>query len=95
MQSDQIISLNKFITNANKFVKDLGVSQKPLFLTQNDNAVAVVQDIKHYNKLLDALYFLRLMVQGEKDIHNENYFDQSEVFKDIDKILDSKVEGIE
>ena len=90
--SDQIISLNKFITNANKFVKDLGVNQKPLVLTQNDNAVAVVQDIKHYNRLLEALYFLKLMVQGEKDIHNENYFEQSEVFKDVEKLLESKVE---
>lgn len=92
MQSEQIVSLNKFVTDANKFVKTLNTTQKPLILTQDDAAVAILQDIKQYHKLLNALYMLKLMVQGEKDIQEGKGHKQSEVFEEIDRILETKVE---
>jgi len=79
MQNEQIISLEKFITDADNFVKNLNTTHKPIILTQNDSAVAVLQDIKDHRKLLNALYMLKLMVQGERDIQQGKGYKQSEV----------------
>lgn len=92
MQSEQIVSLNKFITDAHKFIQTLNKTGTPLILTQNDAAVAIVQDIEQYRKLLNSLYMLKLMVQGERDIQEGKGYKQSEVFEELDRILGSKVE---
>ncbi len=92
MQNEQIISLNKFVSDANKFVKNLNTTHQPLILTKNGSAVAIVQDINQYQKFLDALYMLKLMVQGESDIQSGKGHAQSDVFAEIDRLLESKVE---
>ena len=61
-------------------------------MKQDDAAVAIVQDITQYHKLLNALLLLKLMAQGERDIQENNVCKQSKVFEEIDKILESKVE---
>jgi len=92
MRTEQIVSLEKFVANANKFVKAINTSHKPLVLTQDESAVAIVQDIKQYHKILNALYMLKLMVQGEKDIQEGKGYKQAEVFEEIDRLLESKSE---
>lgn len=92
MQADQIISLEEFVTDADSIIKNLNTSHKPLILTKDDSAVAVLQNIKEHRKLLNALYMLKLMVQGERDIQQGKGQKQSEVFEEIDRMLESKIE---
>lgn len=92
MSVSQIISLDKFKKNPNKFIKDLHERRTPLVLTQNDKAVAVLQDMDDYRKLIDAVYMLKLLAQGEKEVKNSKGDDQSQVFDEIERILESTVE---
>jgi len=92
MSINNMVSLDKFKANPNKFIKDLYKRGTPLVLTQNDEAVAVLQDMDDYRKLIDAVYMLKLLAQGEKEIRNSEGQNQSEVFDELNKILESPVE---
>jgi len=92
MSINNMVSLDKFKANPNKFIKDLYKRGTPLVLAQNDEAVAVLQDMDDYRKLIDAVYMLKLLAQGEKEIRNSEGQNQSEVFDELNKILESPVE---
>jgi PHD/YefM family antitoxin component YafN of YafNO toxin-antitoxin module len=91
MQIEKIISLDKFVANANELLDNLSSTHSPLILTKDDSAVAVIQNVHDYKKLLNALFMLKLMVQGEKEIQNGQGIGQDKVFAEIDRILESKV----
>ncbi len=90
MHNEHIVSIGKFIDNPNTFIDNLNVTHSPLILVQNDTPVAVVQGVDEYRKLLDALYILKLLVQGEKEIQEGKGQTQDEVFADINRLLESK-----
>ena len=43
-------------------------SRRPVFVTQNGEAKAVIMDAESYQNLQNALGVLKLLAQGEKDI---------------------------
>ncbi len=90
MQNEEILSLDNFLANADDFIEQLSATRKHLVLTRDGNAVAVVQDIGEYRKLLDALSMLKLMAQGEKDIQAGRTRKQEDVFKGLKERLESK-----
>ncbi len=89
MVGDNIVNVKKFKTT-NELLKKLNRTQSPLILTKNDDAVAVVQDIEHYSSLMDALNFLKLMVQGEKEFQEGKGRDQEEVFDNLIRTLEAR-----
>lgn len=90
MSVSQVLSLEKFLANANELVTQLDTSQSHFILTKEDNAVAVVQSIKEHQKLLDALLMLKLIAQGERDIQSGKVSKQEKVFKRLHRRLESK-----
>lgn len=85
MHNEQIISVGKFVDHATELLANLKTTHAPLILIQNDTPVAVVQEMDEYRKLLDALYLLKLMAQGEKEIQAGQGRTQAEVFADINR----------
>jgi len=47
----------------------------------------VVQDIKSYENLQNSLNLLKLIVQGENDIENNNVIEQEEMFNNLEQKL--------
>lgn len=92
MSINYIVSLDEFKSNPNRFIRDLQKKRMPFILTKNDEAVAVVQDMDEYRKLIDAVYMLKILAQGEKEIRNSRGHDQADVFDEIDKILESTID---
>jgi len=90
MLKEQIVSLDKFINNADKIVKTLNATGIPLILTKNDTEVAVVQNAKQYRKFLDAMSILKLMGQSEKDVQEGKGVEQSEMFRELNTLIESK-----
>lgn len=91
MQNEKIISIDKFIANANELLDSLSSSNNNIILTKNDSAVAVIQNVNEYRKLQNAIYMLKLMVQGEKEIQSGEGIEQRDLFSEIDRILESKL----
>jgi len=62
-------------------------NQRTIVITQNGEAKAVVQDIKSYENLQNSLNLLKLIVQSENDIENNNVIEQEEMFNNLEKKL--------
>ena len=68
-------------------INDVNENQRPIIITQNGEAKAVVQDIKSYENLQNSLNLLKLIVQSENDIENNRVIDQEEMFNNLEQKL--------
>jgi prevent-host-death family protein len=62
-------------------------TRRPIFVTQNGEAKAVLIDSESYENMKNALGLLKLISQGEKDIRNGRIISQNEVFSRIENKL--------
>ena len=58
----------------------LNKTHRPVVITQNGEAKAVIQDPESYERTKAAVAFLKLLVQGEEDIRAEKTYDHDELF---------------
>jgi len=68
-------------------INDVNENQRPIIITQNGEAKAVVQDIKSYENLQNSLNLLKLIVQSENDIENNRVIEQEEMFNHLEQKL--------
>lgn len=85
--SESIVSLSQFKATASQLLAELERSHKPIILTQNGAASAVVQDVESYNKTKDAFVMLKLLVESEADIQHGRLVEQRIVFESMRKRL--------
>ena len=60
-------------------------TKRPIYVTQNGEAVAVLLDTESFQNMQKALGILKIIAQGEKDIRKNNLIPQDEVFKRLEK----------
>ncbi len=80
-----VISLSDFKARASQLLDEINASQRPLVITQNGAAAAVVQGYESYQRMQDSVALLRLMVQGEADIKKGRLTPQREIFSSLRK----------
>lgn len=68
-------------------INSVNQNQRAVVITQNGEAKAVVQDIKSYENLQNSLNLLKLIVQSENDIENNNTIEQEEMFSNLEQKL--------
>ena len=85
--TSKVISLSEFKATASQMLEQIKREQRPLVLTQNGAATAVVQDYESFRRTKDALVMLKLMVQGEADIKEGRVSSQRNVFRSLRKNL--------
>ena len=74
-------------THSSDLIQEVNTNKRPIVITQNGTARAVLLDIDTYEKQKDTLLMLKLVAQGEKDIKNGKVVDQEKVFKNMEKRL--------
>ncbi len=62
-------------------------SHRPLIITQNGEAKAVIQDIESYQNMKNAIAMLKLLAEGESDIKNTRYESQESFFEKMEQKL--------
>lgn len=62
-------------------------TKRPIFVTQNGEAKAVLLDTESFQNMQQALGILKIVSLGEKDIRNKKLISQEDVFKRIEKKL--------
>ncbi len=77
-------------SHAADVLRQVNNTHRPLIVTQNGEAKAVLLDTESYEKMTNALAILKLVSQGEKDIIDGNVKKQSDFFSLIDKQLKEK-----
>jgi prevent-host-death family protein len=68
-------------------LKYINETHRPMIITQNGEAKAVIQDPKSYEDMKNALAIMKLLSFAEADIKNENLHDQEDVFDSVEELL--------
>lgn len=62
-----ILSITQLKNRAAELIAEARESGRPKIVTQNGTATAVLMDVQSYDRLKEALDFLRLAAQGRAD----------------------------
>lgn len=79
-------------SRAADLLQQVNDTHRPIVITQNGEPRAVLQDPESYENMRNAIGLLRLISQGEEDIHTGQSLSQNEVFAHLDRLLGSSDE---
>lgn len=68
-------------------LKHINETHRPMIITQNGEAKAVIQDPKSYEDMRNAISLLKLLSFAEEDIKNENTHSEDDVFNSVEELL--------
>ena len=68
-------------------LKHINETHRPMIITQNGEAKAVIQDPKSYEDMKNAISILKLLSFAEEDIKNENLHNEEDVFNSVEELL--------
>jgi prevent-host-death family protein len=68
-------------------LKQINETHRPMIITQNGEARAVVQDPKSYEEMRNAIALLKLLSQSEENIRNGEVVSEDAVFAKVDELL--------
>lgn len=68
-------------------LKQINETHRPMIITQNGEAKAVIQDPQSYENMKNAISMLKLLSFAEEDIKNGDLLDEDEVFSAVEELL--------
>jgi prevent-host-death family protein len=71
-------------------LRQINETRRPVIITQNGKARAVLQDPKSYEDMREAIAILKLISRGEADIRNGRIKEQAVVFEELEAMLAEK-----
>ena len=66
--ADSIEPITQLKTKSAELVRRAAETARPIIITQNGRAAAVLQDVESYERQQQALFLLKLFAQGEQQI---------------------------
>lgn len=72
-------------SHAAEILNQVNETHRPIYVTQNGEAKAVLIDTESFQSMKNALGLLKLIAIGENDIKNNDSKSQEEVFDRIEK----------
>ncbi len=68
--TEDIRSITELKRNTNSVIEQIQKTKRPVILTINGKAEAVLMDAGEYEKINNAFRLLKLLGQGEEDVRN-------------------------
>jgi prevent-host-death family protein len=87
--STDIKPVTQLKARAADLLKQVNETHRPIVITQNGEPRAVLQDPESFENMRNAIGLLKLISQGEEDIHQGHAVSHDEVFADLEKLIDS------
>ena len=84
---DDIKPVTYLKSRAADVLKYINETHRPMIITQNGEAKAVIQDPKSYQDMKNALAIMKLLSFGEEDIRNGNFHNEEDVFNSVEELL--------
>jgi len=84
---DDIKPVTYLKNRAADVLKHINETHRPMIITQNGEAKAVIQDPKSYEDMKNAISILKLLSFAEEDIKNGNLHDEEDVFSSVEELL--------
>lgn len=85
--SQDVKPISYLKTKTADVIKSVNETKRAIVITHNGEAKAVVQDIKTYENLQNSLTMLKMIIQSENDIDNNNIISQEKMFENLEKKL--------
>jgi len=84
---EDIKSITYLKTRSAEVINSVNRNRRPMVITQNGEARAVVQDIESYEATRKALLILKFIAQGEADVRRGRVRSHAEVVRYMEKKL--------
>lgn len=84
---EDIRSISYVKAHAADILNQVSKTRRPVFVTQNGEAKAVLLDSDSFENMKNTLGLLKLISQGDRDIRNGKIIDQDDVFAMIENKL--------
>jgi prevent-host-death family protein len=81
--TEDIRSITDLKRNTNSVLDQIHKTKRPVVLTVNGKAEAVILDAKEYEKITRAFNLLKLLVPAEEDINAGRYREAKDFFKEF------------
>ena len=81
--TEDIRSITDLKRNTNSVLDQIHQTKRPVILTVNGKAEAVLVDAKEYQKISNAFNLLKLLVPAEDDIKEGRYAEAKSFFQDF------------
>ncbi len=78
-------------SRASDLFRQINETHRPVIITQNGEARAVLQDPESYENMRNAIGLLKLICLGEDEVTRGRSLSQEEVFANMDKLLREKM----
>ncbi len=91
MNTKQDIRSISFVkANAANLLDQVNETHRPIIITQNGEAKAVLMDTESYDSMQNAIGILKLISMGEKDVKNGKFTEQKSFFSAIENKIQKK-----
>jgi len=74
-------------SRASDVLKQINETHRPMIITQNGEAKAVIQDPVSYENMKNTISMLKLLSFAEEDIRKDDLFDEEDVFKEVEALF--------
>ena len=81
--TEDIRSITELKRNTNTVLDQIHKTKRPVILTVNGKAQAVLIDAKEYENITNAFNLLKLLVPAEKDIKEGRYSEAKDFFREF------------
>ncbi len=81
--TEDIRSITDLKRNTNSILEQIHRTKRPIVLTVNGKAEAVLLSAKEYEKIANAFNLLKLLIPAEEDIINTRYKEARNFFKEF------------
>ncbi|RJX27808.1 MAG: type II toxin-antitoxin system Phd/YefM family antitoxin [Desulfurivibrio sp.] len=81
--TEDIRSITDLKRNTNAVLDQIHKTKRPVILTVNGKAEAVLVDAKEYEKITNAFNLLKLLAPAEEDVKEGRLSDAEEFFKEF------------
>lgn len=81
--TEDIRSITELKRNTNSVLNQIHKTKRPVVLTVNGKAEAVIVDAKEYEKITNAFNLLKLLIPAEEDIKEGRYKEAKDFFKEF------------
>lgn len=88
---EDIKSITSLKSRAADLLKQINSTHRPVVITQNGEPKAVLQDLKSYENMRNAIGLLKLISQGEEDLKEGRSKSQEDVFANIENKLKERM----
>ena len=81
--TEDIRSITDLKRNTNSVLEQIHKTKRPVVITVNGKAEAVLMAAKEYEKITNAFNLLKLLIPAEEDIGNNRYKEAKTFFKEF------------